>query len=355
MADEQDKESKTEPATAKRRGEARSRGMVARSQDLSAAMAIAGGFAILVAFGAQLGTALMSYLHDSMTSRLPKVMDISTVMAIFYSAAERLVPLLLVITLGLFVIVAAANYWQVGFEINTKAIEWDFSRLNPVKGFGSLFRARALVRALVSILKTIIVVAAAYFPVKAEIPHIALLDRTDLGVIIPFIGALLSKAALGACIALLIVGVADFYYQKWQFEKDLKMSKQEVKEEAKQSEGDPAVKGHIRRKQREAALRRMMEDVPKATVVVTNPTHYAVALRYVVNEDPAPKIVAKGKDLVAQKIKAIAKEHGVPIVENPPLAQGLFRGGEVGEEIPAALYRAVAELLSYVYRLRGKL
>lgn len=354
MADEKDKDSRTEPASPKRRNEARQRGMAVRSQDLSTAISIAAALAILGIFGTNIFAALKVYLQDAILAEYPSELTTNSAMALIMSAIGRLFPVVGAFAAACVAVAAFANYYQVGFEFTPQAIAWDISRINPFKGFGSLFRIRTLIRVGASTIKTAIVVTASYLPVKSQLPQIALLDRADLSTILSFMGALLSKAAIGVCIALILLGIADYYYERWQYERDLKMTKEEVKEETKQSEGDPLVRSHIKRKRREMAYRRMMDAVPKATVVVTNPTHYAVALRYEMDEDLAPKIVAKGKDLVALKIREIAKEHGVPIIENPPLAQSLYRGSEVGDDIPAALYRAVAELLSYVYRLRGK-
>ena len=355
MAEDADREQKTEPATPKRRQEARSKGAVARSQELTAAVLLTAGLALLTVLGSGVVRSLADYLRLSLGSRLSGSLDDQGAVSLLYAAAEKTLPIVLLITLSLVGIASAASYWQVGFQINTKAIQFNLGRLNPAKGLKSLFHVRSLVRVGASLVKAGVILAAAYFPVRSELGQVALLDRADLMVTLAFLGGLLFRAAAGACAALVCLGVLEFLYEKWQYERDLKMTKQEVKEEHRQQEGDPAIKGQVRKKQREMAMRRMMAEVPKATVIVTNPTHYAVALKYRVGEDHAPRLVAKGKDLVARRIREIGEEHKVPIVENPPLAQSLYRGAEVGEEIPPALFRAVAELLSYVFRLRGRL
>ncbi len=351
----QERDQRTEPATPKRRNEVRQKGQVAMSPDLNAAILLTASLALISILGSEIVQVLTGVLRDMLVLKTPSQLQVESVMTITYAAAERTIPTIALFTLSLAAIGALSSYGQVGFQLTLSSIRWDLSRLNPIKSLSNFFNLRALVRLGLALVKAAIIVTVIYLTVKGELPQIALLDRTDLPGMISFMGSLLSRAALSACLALIGVGIADFFYQRWQFERDLRMTKQEVKDEAKQVEGDPAVKGQIKKKQREVAMRRMMAAVPKATVVVTNPTHYSIALKYKTGEDKAPKVVAKGKDRIALRIREIAKEHNVPIIENPPLAQSLYRTVEVDQEIPHNLYRAVAELLSHVFRLRGKL
>lgn len=352
---EQERDQRTEPATPKRRSEVRQKGQVAMSPDLNAAILLTAALALISILGSQIVQVLSGVLRDMLVLKPPSQLQVETVMTLAYAAAQRTLPTIALFTLSLVVVAAVTSYGQVGFQLTLSAIRWDFSRLNPVKSMSNFVNLRALVRLALAIVKAAIIVTVIYLTVKGELSQISLLDRTDLPGMISFLGSLLSRASLSACLALIGVGIADFFYQRWQFERDLRMTKQEVKDEAKQVEGDPAVKGQIKKKQREVAMRRMMAAVPKATVVVTNPTHFSIALKYKTGEDKAPKVVAKGKNMIALRIREIAKEHNVPIIENPPLAQSLYKTVEVDQEIPHNLYRAVAELLSHVFRLRGKL
>lgn len=355
MAEGAEKDQKTERATPKKRGDARQKGQVAKSQDLGAVVVLIGGVALLALMGSQIAMAMSDYLHQVLTGSVPGEFNTEGIVAILQHAAGQVLPLLGLFMACLVVLTAASTYAQIGFEITPEALKWDLTRISLTKGINNLFQWRSLVRVLATIVKASVILVSAYLAVRSQLPLISLLDRSQLPTITSFMGGFLVRAAMGACAGLVITAVADYAYQRWQFEKDMRMTKQEVRDESKQVEGDPSIKGQIRKKQREAAARRMMDAVPTATVVVTNPTHYAVALKYKTGESRAPLVVAKGADLVAQRIREIATEHNVPIVENKPLAQSLYRTAEIGSEIPATLYRAVAELLSYVYRLRGKL
>ncbi|MDX1778625.1 MAG: EscU/YscU/HrcU family type III secretion system export apparatus switch protein, partial [Thermodesulfobacteriota bacterium] len=229
-----------------------------------------------------------------------------------------------------------------------------FSKLDPLKGFARMFSKQALVELIKSIFKVIIVGCVTYFTVKGELEEIVPLMDKEIWSVMSYIGSVCFKILLRTSWVLIVLAIVDYVFQKWDFKQEAKMTKQEVKDEFKQREGDPLIKSRVRQAQREMAKKRMMEAVPKADVVITNPVHLAIALEYNTQNMSAPQLTAKGSRLVAERIKAIAQEHNIPIVENKPLAQALFKGVEIGQEIPTVFYKAVAEVLSYVYRLKNK-
>jgi flagellar biosynthetic protein FlhB len=245
------------------------------------------------------------------------------------------------------------NIGQVGFEMHSEPLQPKLSKINPIAGLKKFVSLRSLVELAKSILKILIIGGISYGLIKAEMRRFPLLMQQGVGEIFLFIAQVAFKIFFLVCLALIIIALFDYLYQRWQFEQGIKMTKQEVKDERKQIEGDPKVKGRIRKAQLEMAARRMMEAVPEADVVITNPVHLAVALKFEGSEMIAPTVIAKGSGYIAERIKEIAGEHQVPIVEDKPLAQTLFKMVEIGEFIPAELYRAVAEILAYVYRLRG--
>jgi flagellar biosynthetic protein FlhB len=228
----------------------------------------------------------------------------------------------------------------------------NLAKLNPISGLKKLLSLRSLVELAKSILKLVIIFGIAYLVLNRYLDQIPGLMQLSIGSILGFIGHVSFQMCLYTCMVLFLLAVLDFAYTKWQHHQDLKMTKQEVKDEYQQREGDPSVKARIRSIQREMARRRMMEAVPDATVVITNPTHLAIALKYEEGM-PAPQVVAKGAGFVAQKIKSIAAENDIPLVENKALARTVFQSTEINDYIPANLYRAVAEVLAYVYRLKG--
>jgi flagellar biosynthetic protein FlhB len=255
---------------------------------------------------------------------------------------------------AVFIAAFIANYVQVGFQLSGKAITPKLSKFNIVKGVGRLFSLRSLVELAKTVLKLTIIGTVAYFAVKGEVADILKLYNEDVPYIFLFILKGFLKIFIWVLIVMIVVAVADYFYQKWQHEKDLKMTKQEVKEEHKETEGDPQVKSRIRSLQQQAARKRMMSSVPDADVVVTNPTHLAVAIQYDPLKMNAPKVVAKGAGLVAKRIREIAKEHHIPVVENKELARNLYKTIDIGETIGTEFFKGVAELLAYVYKLKGK-
>ncbi|MBR3456984.1 MAG: flagellar biosynthesis protein FlhB, partial [Selenomonadaceae bacterium] len=284
---------------------------------------------------------------------LMQSVDTETVLQLFIGIMIVLAKTVLPVMFAILIMGLGINLFQVGLKFSTEAIEIKLDKLNPINGFGRMFSKRTLVELVKSILKIVIIGFFLYNYLKDEIFVMPQFIYYDLGTSLEEIARIIFAMIFQVLAVIIILAILDFTYQKWQTTQDLKMTKQEVKDEMKQSEGDPQIKGKIRQKQRQMAMARMMQEVPKADVIITNPTHYAVALQYSQGMT-APAVLAKGQDFVAQKIKEIAKEHKVPIVENKPLARALFAAVEVGDMVPPELYQAVAEVLAYVYRLKHK-
>lgn len=348
-------EDKTEAATPRRRQEARQEGQVARSVELNSALVLVSALLILRLTGPMLADRLRSVAVSSFT-HFPThdlvVGDVST----------RLVRFLLEVGLAvapLVIGVAAVGFIgsavQVGLVISGKPLQVKGERLNPLPGIARMFSARAGVELAKSIAKVGIIGYIVYSFIRDRYSDITGLVGGDYRTTCAEIGQLTWELLFRSAMALFVIAALDYLYQKKQLEKQLRMTKQEVKEDMKRSEGDPLIKSRIRQRQREFTQRRMMHEVPKADVVITNPTHFAVALRYDTEQSVAPVVVAKGKNLIAQRIREIAEESNVPIVENVQLARALYASVEIGDEIPAELYQAVAEILAYVYRLSKRL
>lgn len=255
---------------------------------------------------------------------------------------------------AVFVTALAAEMFQVGFEISTKAISFKLDRFNVINGFKRLLSLKSLIELLKSLIKLTVIGVVAYFVIKGQINELQLLYNSSILYIFTFLLKGIFKIFISILILMIIVAIMDYGYQRWQYEKDMRMTKQEVKEEYKETEGDPQVKSRIRSIQIQAARKRMMQQVPTADVVVTNPTHLAIAIKYDPITMAAPQVIAKGAGHIAERIKALAAEHRIPVVENKELARNLYKLIEVGEQIPSEFFRAVAELLAYVYKLKGK-
>ena len=343
---------KTEEPTSKKRGDARKKGQVGRSQELSAAFVLLSGFFAMKLLGASIYHDIISYTMY-IFNHLNQDIDVESVMQIFLGMVEILAKTAFPVMMIIMVTGVVINLMQVGIMFTTEPLGFNLERLNPITGFGRLFSKRALIELAKSLLKIVVIGAFIYTYLRDEILQMPKLIYLDLSVSLQLIGSIIMMLAFKICAVFLILAVFDYGYQKWQTTQDLKMSKDEVKEEFKQSEGDPQIKGKIKQKQRQMAMQRMMREVPKADVIVTNPTHFAVALRYEQGM-AAPLVVAKGQDLVAHKIKDVAREAGVTIVENRPLARALYAAVEIGESVPPQLYKSVAEVLAYVYRLKRK-
>jgi flagellar biosynthetic protein FlhB len=343
---------KTEQPTGKKLSKEREKGNVPQSREVPSVLILASSVAVLF-FG---GSWMLERLQDTMRTMYHRagtlIMATETMHSLFWevflSCVVILIPLMLVVmTAGVF-----GNVAQFGFLITGEKLAPNLAKMNPISGIKKLFSLRSLVELAKSIIKLIIISGVAYLVLARYTDRIPVLMRLSVGEILSFIGHVSFELALYTCLVLFVLAAIDFTYNRWQHTQDLKMTKQEIKDEHKQSEGDPSVKARIRSVQREMARKRMMEAVPEATVVITNPTHLAVAIKYEEGM-PAPVVVAKGAGYVAQKIKTLAAENDVPVVENKPLARTMFKATEIGDLIPAELYRAVAEILAYVYRLKG--
>ena len=351
MADESFQE-RTEQATAKRREEARKQGQVAHSTELNSVVIILAGLLGVHFVGEILYRDISRFTAETLSQGYAITLSQNSFPVYLRRWAEIAFavswPLLLIISVA----ALAVNVVQVGFVFSSEALTPNFNRINPVSGLGRLFSKRALVESIKGLFKLAIVGYISYREVTKRVADLATMSDSGVGRIFMLVGDLTYHVGIRVALFLAVLAALDYFYQRWEFEKSIRMSKQEIKEELRQSEGDPQVKARIRALQRESARKRMMEDVPKADVVITNPTHYAIALRYDPEAMAAPTVVAKGQNLIALKIREVAQEAGVPLVENPPLAQALYKAVEVGREIPQDLYRAVAEVLAYVFKLR---
>ncbi|HWR92951.1 MAG TPA: flagellar biosynthesis protein FlhB, partial [Desulfobacterales bacterium] len=285
------------------------------------------------------------------TTRLRTVNDAAALIsALFRSCLLLLAPMVL----PLLVAGVAGNILQIGFEIHAEPLAPKLSKLNPLAGLKRIVSMRGLVELVKSLVKVLFIGAIAWSVVSGYLADFPTLVRRDIAGIWEFTHTAAYRILFYVCLATVVLAVLDYAYQRWQHEENLKMTKQEIRDERKQTEGDPQIKSRIRSLQRQAAYHRMIAEVPTADVVITNPTHLAIALRFDSAEMNAPQVVAKGADYLAARIRDIAREHGVPLVENQPLAQSLYRLADPGDYIPVELYRAVAEVLAYVYRLKGR-
>ncbi len=352
MAEGKDQD-KTEQATPKRKEEAREKGQVAHSREVASVAIL---FACLVYFYFS-SAGMLEKIKELMVSTFREAGRVvitqdniqSLLMGFLYKSFLLLFPFLLTVVItGL-----VANVIQVGIVFSGEALEPKLSKIDPLKGFQRLFSLKSVVELLKNIMKICIVGYVAYMTVKGETQGIFPLMDQSAGEILRYLGRVSFKIISTTCWVLIIMAVMDYVYQRWEYERSLKMSKQEIKDEYKHSEGDPIVKARIKRLQREMARKRMMANVPKADVVITNPTHIAVALRYEQSSMAAPTVVAKGAGFIAEKIRQLARENGVPIVEDKPMARVLYKMVEVNKMIPENLYRAVAEILAYVYGLKN--
>ncbi len=344
---------KTEEPTDKKRRDARKKGQVARSQELNAAFVLLAGFFALKILWEYIYGNIAGYSAHIFSNLATVSVSIEAVMQVFLEMVVLMVKTAFPVMLGILVFALAVNFFQVGFVISTEKLEPKLENLNPINGFGRIFSKRSLVELLKSLFKILVIGFFLYLYLKDEVPFMPYFIYYDLGYSLSEIADKIFTMAFQVIAVIMVMAVAYYAYQSWQTTQDLMMTKQEVKDEYKQTEGDPQIKGKIKQKQRQMAMSRMMQEVPKADVIITNPTHFAVALVYEKGM-AAPKVLAKGQDIVAQRIKEIARENRIAIVENKPLARALYETVEIGGFVPEELYQAVAEVLAYVYRLKKK-
>jgi flagellar biosynthesis protein FlhB len=353
MAEDKDQE-RNEQASPKRREEARKEGQVARSPEVpSAAILLACTLLLYFGSGGMLER-MMDLTRMTLRECGTTAISVGNIESLFWGWAWKLFLIMAPLLLTAVVAGLLSNFLQIGFIFSPEAVAPKFDKIDPLKGFERIFSLRSVVELIKSILKMSVIGAIVWFTLKDEMDHlIPLMDDSLMGILV-YTGKVTFRIMITTCWALIVLAIMDYLYQRWEYEKGLRMSKQEVKDEHKQSEGDPIVKARIRRIQREAARKRMMANVPKADVVITNPTHLAVAIHYDPERMYAPTVVAKGAGYVAEKIKEIATAGKVPVIENKPVAQLLYKTVDVDRAIPEDLYRAVAEILAYVYGLKEK-
>lgn len=351
MAESQAQE-RTEQATPKRLEEARRKGQIPRSRDLSAAaVTLAGGFALYM-MGEQISGNLYGLMRRGLTLSRDQALDTTFLLPALSSAAadglRACIPVLSIVFLAALLAPLALGGWS----FSTEAMAPQFNRLNPLEGFKRIFAMRSLVELAKALGKFGIVAIIAVIVLRHDAPSLMALGQEPLQQAIGHAIKISGQGLLSISAGLLVIAGIDVPYQLWQYARQLRMSREEIREEFKESEGSPEIKGRIRSMQQALARQRMMQDVPKADVIVTNPTHFAVALRYDDKKMRAPIVVAKGADEIAARIREIAREHSVPVFEAPPLARVLYRSVDIGEEVPSSVYVAVAQVLSYIFQLR---
>ncbi len=349
---------KTEPATEKKLTDARKEGQVAKSRELGQAFALLALFLILKIWAGTMGHNFLSAFRtnytrmDEMTTLVGGEISIKDFCRLLNSNLLNMATIVAPVFLAAFAVAFISDVMQVKWKPTAKPLQPKFSKINPISGFKKIFSKEKLVELLKSLVKLTLLGYMAYTTLKGEFPVLFALYDMELISAVGVIGNIAINLGLKISAVYIVIGFADFGYQKWKFAEDMKMTKQEVKDEWKNAEGDPAIKGRQKQRMMEASRRRMMQAVPSADVVITNPTHFAVAVKYDVNVFDAPYVVAKGEDFLAARIKERAAEAGVEIVENKPLARMLYYNVDLGTPIPPELYQTVAEILAAIYNAR---
>ncbi len=348
-----DRLEKTEKATPKRREEARRKGQIAKSKEVASIVIIMTGLVMFYFFGTGMVISIKEMMRELIVSSGSLELGQDGVYLLYRKVLVDLsyimLPLLLFPVAGVL-----ANLMQVGLLFTTEPLTPNLAKLNPVEGVKKIFSPTSLMELVKGVVKLVVVAYMAYIAMKREMDGLLLLPEMDVVAILTYLGSAAFNIILMTSWVLLLLAAIDYIFQKWEFEKGLMMTKQEVKDEHKDTEGNPMIKSRIRTLQRQVARQRMMKEVPEATAVITNPNHLAIAVKYEQGKMRAPVVVAKGANLVAEKIKEVARKNGVPMVENKPLARTLWKTVEIGKEIPASLYKALAEVLAYVYRIKSR-
>ena len=355
MADDNDDSQKTEDPTHKRLEDSRKKGQVIFSREVSSFLAL---FVLALGVTSFVPT-MMKMTASTMTPfiEMPHsyIVDSSSIMELYESAMKDFFGIMTM----LFIFLIGAAFFspmvQRGWLVSFDSLAPKISRISPIKGLGRLFSVRSLVEFAKGLFKLTLIGIISYSAVSTSLPEIGQLYNHSAKDVFTLLGFLAARVMVGVCVFMFFVALLDYLYQRFEYMKNMRMSKQEIKEEFKSTEGNPEVKSKLKEIRRERSNKRMMAAVPSADVVVTNPTHYSIALKYDMDGGAAPMLVAKGMDNLALKIREIAKEHRIPIVENPPLARALYSSVEIDEEIPVTHYHAVAEIIRYVYKLKGKL
>lgn len=345
---------KSEAPTPRRRQEAREKGQVAKSNDLSSAALLLGAMIALRMFGANLLGSLLAIMRENLSVSDPAAVRSMDINQIVMATSILLLSAVGPILAALIVTSIASSLLQVGPIFTTQPLMPQLERLNPLNGFGRLFNVRTIVQLGMNLLKLFVVVWVGYVAIRGRMSDVLVSLETDGWAQVVVMSDVLYDVGIRLAIVLLVLALLDFSWQKMKLERDLKMTKQEVKEEMRRMDGDPIIKQRRRKMQLAAALQRIRKTVPTADVVVTNPTELAIAIKYDSDTMAAPRVVAKGADYLAKKIREMAAMHGIPIIERKPLAQALYKTVEVGQEVPEQFYKAIAEILAYVYQLSGK-
>lgn len=352
---------KTEPATEKKLSDARKKGQVAKSREVGNAAGILALFLILKIWTGHMGIQFLE-VFSAVYKRIPEsvkgwngMQPQNDMLLLFREMIYQVIYLIAPIIIVAFVMAFISDVVQVKWQIATEALKPKFSNINPISGFKRVLSVNSIVELIKSLAKIGLIGYMAYSYLQDKWQYLFALYNMSIMEVLRLILDIVTDMGIRIAAVYMLIALADYIYQKVKFSRDMRMTKQEIKEEYKQSEGDPQVKGKIKQKMREVSQRRMMQSLPQADVVITNPTHYAVAIKYDPALADAPIVIAKGEDYLAQKIKEIAREHSVEIVENKPLARMLYANVEIGEMVPPELYQAVAEVLAFVYHLKGKI
>lgn len=351
---------RTEPATEKKLTDARKEGQVAKSKEVGNALSLLAMFLVIKLWAGHMGIQFME-VFSTVYKEMPDTIinwggyvPQNDMLLVFRQMFIQILYLIAPIFVIAFIVAILGDVIQVKWMVTGKPLQPKFSKLNPLSGFKRIISVNSIMELIKSILKILIIVYISYTYLKDKWPYIYLLYDMSLLQAVQLIGELVTDLGIRISFFYIIIALSDYIYQKVKFSRDMRMTKQEIKDEYKQQEGDPQIKGKIRQRMQEASRRRMMQNLPKADVVITNPTHYAVAIQYDPDIAAAPIVLAKGENYMAQRIKEVAKENHIEIVENKPLARMLYANVEVGSVIPPELYQAVAEVLAFVYHLKGK-
>lgn len=354
MASESDLQEKTEDATPQRREEFRKQGQVAQTRELSSALALFGLSLVIYFMGRLFVEQFFEIYNDLYTRHILSVLKSGEVVPSLVYAFKKIFLLTLPVYVILFAFGLSSTVIQIGFLFTNETLKLNVNKINPIEGLKRMFSLKAVVEGIKAVFKFSLVGMVIYFVLKSEFKVIPKLIFSDTQVIFYYFGSLALKSMLSIGSVMLFLAGIDYLFQRFDMEKQMRMTKQEIKEEVKSREGDPLIKARIRKIQKEMANKRMMSDVPKADVIITNPTHLAIAIKYDPTQFAAPVILAKGADQMAKKIRELALEHEIPVVENKPLARTIYKTLEVGQTIPRELFEAVAEVLAYVFKLRKK-
>ena len=347
---------KTEKATDKKRLDSRKKGQVLKSQDVTSAIVLLAVFLFMYFSAGFMRDRFFLFFNQSFTQYVPmKTYDGDTIMLIYVDVVIAMAFILLPVMAVSMIAAVAGNVMQFGLLFTAEPLKFDLKKIDPIKGLKRIFSIRALVELMKSVLKISFIGTVTFIIVYSNVDKVLGLAFKSPWVALTTVGELAALMGITAAFVLLFISILDFLYQKYDYEKNLKMSKQDIKDEHKNTDGDPLIKSKIKQLQREMAMRRMMQEIPDADVVITNPTHYAIAIKYDDGDMDAPVVVAKGVDFVAQKIKLIAKEHDIVSVENRQLARSLYDQVEIGDRIPEEFFKAIAEILAYVYRIQRKI